>query len=257
MANLGVVRSITQVGTYEPFELQVARGQITGHSTVNIYGVQASVSTSYIPVWENASAYTYPAAATTMNLVSTVNTGGDLSGTTVLIQGLDSTYTAISETLALTGTTVAVTTKSYLRINNISVASVTSSTMPTGVITLKDLTNTTTYAQIAAGLGRSQMSIYTVPAGNTLYLSRVDVYTSLNGSSSAYVSYRNYSTSSTGVVSLSQQAPFTNTYHAQRVMPRPFTEKTDIQLQAIASTGTAVVSIAAEGYLVKNSITGS
>ena len=65
MSNIGIVRSITQVGTYEPFELQVARGQITGHSTVNIYGVQASVATSYIPVWENASAYTYPASAAT------------------------------------------------------------------------------------------------------------------------------------------------------------------------------------------------
>ena len=28
------IRSISQVGTSEPFELQVARGQITGHKTV-------------------------------------------------------------------------------------------------------------------------------------------------------------------------------------------------------------------------------
>lgn len=256
-SNIGVVRSITQVGKYEPFDLQVARGQVTGHSTVNIYGVQASVTTSYIPVWENASAYTYPAAATTMNLVSTVNTGGDKTGTTVLIQGLDANYESISETLTLNGTTVVVTTKSYLRINSMSVSSVTSGANPTGVITLKDLTNTTTYAQIAAGFGRSQMSIYTVPAGYTLYLSRIDAYTSLNGSSSAYASYRNQQTSSTGLVTYTQQAPFTNLYHAQRVMPRPFAEKTDIQLQAIVSTGTAVVSIAAEGYLVKNAITGT
>jgi hypothetical protein len=249
---MATTSSISRFGLYEPFELQVARGQIAWHSTVNIYGVQAAVTTAYVPVWENVSAYAYPAAATTMNLVSTVNTGGDLSGTTILIQGLGAGYVLQSETLALTGTTVAVTTKSYLRINSISVASVTSSTMPTGVITLKDLTNTTTYAQIAAGLGRSQMSLYTVPAGYTFYLSRIDAYTSLNGSSSAFVSYRNYSVSSTGVVSTTQQAPFTNTYHAQRVMPRPFTEKTDIQLQAIASTGTAVVSIAGEGFLIKN-----
>ena len=66
MANLGVYRSISQVGAYEPFELQVARGQITGHSTVNIYGYQSSVGTSFIPIWENATAYTYPVAAITM-----------------------------------------------------------------------------------------------------------------------------------------------------------------------------------------------
>jgi hypothetical protein len=32
------VRSISQVGTVEPFELQVARGQIPGHSVVHIFG---------------------------------------------------------------------------------------------------------------------------------------------------------------------------------------------------------------------------
>ena len=249
---MGTYSSVTRQGAFEPFDLQVARGQIDAHSTVNIYGVQASVTTTYVPVWENASAYTYPASATTMHLASSVNTGADKTGTTVLIQGLDSTYTSISETLTLNGTTAVVTTKSYLRINSISVASVTSSTMPTGVITLKDLTDTTTYAQIAAGLGRSQMSIYTVPAGYTLYLSRIDAYTSANGSSADFISYRNYSITSSGVVNTTQQAPFTNIYHAQRVMPRPFTEKTDIQLQARASANTYVVSIAAEGYLIKN-----
>jgi hypothetical protein len=35
-------------------------------------------------------------------------------------------------------------------------------------------------------------------------------------------------------------------------MPRPFPEKTDIQLQAKTSANTYAVSIAAEGYLVKN-----
>jgi hypothetical protein len=256
MANIGVVRSITQVGTYEPFELQLARGQITGHSTVNIYGYGSAVTTATIPAWENATAYTFPASATTMNLVSTVNTGGDKTGTTVLIQGLDSTYTSISETLTLNGTTVVVTTKSYLRINSISVASVTGGVMPTGVITLKDLTNTTTYAQIAAGFGRSQMSIYTVPAGNTFYLSRIDVYAG-NGNTADTVTYSNTTYSSTGVVQFTQQAPFTNTYHSQRVMPRPFAEKTDIVLRVKTSANTYAVSIAGEGYLVKNAITGS
>lgn len=252
-SNIGVVRSITQVGKYEPFELQVARGQITGHSTVNIYGAQSAIATSYVPVWENVSAYTYPVSAATMHLASSVNTGDDKTGSTVTITGLDSTYTAISETLTLNGTTAVVTTKSFLRINGLQVTT----GNPTGTITLKDLTDTTTYAQITAGFGKSQAAIYTVPAGYTFYLSRIDAYTSLNGNSADYNVYRNYSISSTGVISVSQHAPFTNTYHAQRVMPRPFTEKTDIQLQAKSSANTAFVSIAAEGFLVKNAVTGT
>jgi hypothetical protein len=238
--------SVTVQGAYEPFDVQVARSQIMGHSTVNIYGFQPSVATTQIPVWEVASGYTYPASATTMNLVS--SDAGDTT-MTVLIQGLDSAYAPISEVLALNGTTDVVTTKSYLRINSMSVAAGT----PAGAITLKDLTNTTTYARINASIGRTQMSIYTVPAGFTFYLSRIDAYTSLNGFTANFVTYRNFAINNvTGARSVSQQAPFTNWYHAQRVMPRPFTEKTDIQLQCRVDTGTGAVSIAAEGYLIKN-----
>jgi len=257
MANIGVVRSISQVGTYEPFDLQVARGQIQGHSTVNIYGYGAAITTATIPAWENATAYTFPATATTMNLVSTVNTGGDKTGTRILIQGLDANYVAISESLTLNGTTVVVTTKSYLRINSISVASVTAGAAPTGVITLKDLTNTTTYAQIAASFGRSQMSIYTVPAGNTFYLSRINAYAAANGSSADFITYSNTTYSSTGVVQYTQQAPFTNSYQSQRVMPRPFAEKTDIVLRFKTSANTYAVAIAAEGFLIANAISGT
>lgn len=244
---MGTYSSVTRQGAFEPFDLQVARGQIDAHSTVNIYGFQASVTTTNIPVWDNASAYTYPVSATTMNVVSTVNTGNDKTGK-VLIQGLDANYNQISETVSLNGTTDVVTTKSYLRILSMSVAS----GNPTGIITLKDLTNTTTYAKILSGFGRTQMAIYTVPAGYTFYLSRVDAYTSANGSNSDWVQYRNEQITPNGVITHTQQAPFTNTYHAQRVMPRPFTEKTDIQLQAKTSANTHAVAIAAEGYLIKN-----
>jgi len=246
MANLGVIRSITQVGTYEPFDLQVARGQIEGHSTVNIYGTQTAISTTSFPVWENVSAYAYPASATVMNLAS--NAVGDTTQT-ILIQGLDADFVLQSEVLALNGTTPVPTVKSYLRINSIQEAS----GNPTGQITLKNLANNVTYAQINASIGRSQMSIYTVPAGYTFYLSRIDIYTSLNGSSGDFATYRNLTVSNpSGIRNVTQQAPFTNTYNAQRVMPRPFAEKTDIQLQCKVATGPAAVAISAEGYLIKN-----
>jgi hypothetical protein len=215
---------------------------------VNIYGYGAAITTSTIPAWENASAYTFPVAATVMNLVSTVNTGDDKTGTTILVQGLGAGYVLQSETLTLNGTTVVPTTKSYLRINNISVTA----GVPTGVITLKDLTNTTTYAQIAAGFGRSQMSIYTVPAGYTFFLSRIDAYASANGSSADFITYSNTTYASNGVIQYTQQAPFVGNYHAQRVMPRPFLEKTDVVLRFKSSANTYVVAIAAEGFLIKN-----
>ena len=236
--------SQTQYGKYEDFNLQVARGQIQGHSTVNIYGYQPAISTTFVPVWENVTAYTYPASAITMYLSGS---SGDTAKITVV--GLDSSYNAISEIVTLNGTTPVATTKQYLRVNSMFV-STGSATNPAGAVYLKDVGGTITYAQINAGVGRTQAALYTVPAGHTFFLQRVAIYTSLNGND--YVTYQNKTISSNGVVQLTQQAPFATTYDALRIMPRPFLEKTDIQLMCKVQTGTGSVAVAQEGYLIKN-----
>lgn len=236
--------SQTQYGKYEDFNLQVARGQIQGHSTLNIYGYQPSVSTSFIPIWENATAYTYPVSAITMYLSGTAGDTAQIS-----ISGLDSAYKAISETVTLNGATPVATTKQYFRVNNMAVT-VGSSTNPAGIVYLKNLAGTVTYAQINAGVGRTQMAIYTVPAGSTFFLQRIAIYTSLNGND--YVTYQNKTISSSGVVQVTQQAPFAISYDALRVMPRPVFEKTDIQLLCAIKTGSGAVAVAHEGYLIKN-----
>lgn len=241
---MGTYSSATRQGAYEPFDLQVARGQVMGHSTVNIYGYQEAVAQTFIPAWENATVYTYPVAATKMNLAGTA---GDTAS--ILISGLNALYIPISETLVLNGATPVQTVNSYLRINGMQVT-VGSATNPAGVVTLKDLTNTTIYAQINAGVGRTQASIYTVPAGFTYFIQRVNIYTSLNGND--YVTYQNKTISPNGVVQLTQQAPFAISYEALRVMPRPIPEKTDLQLTCKVKTGTGAVAISQEGYLIKN-----
>lgn len=235
--------SISLEGRHEDFNLQVARGQIAGHSTVNIYGYQPSVSTSFIPIWENATAYTYPATAQQMNLAGS---NGDTA--TITINGLDANYAIISENVVLNGTTSVTTVNSFLRINGMFVA-VGSATNPAGVVTLKNTGGTVIYAQINAGVGRTQAGIYTVPAGYTFFLSRININTSLNGND--FVTYQNRTASPAGVVQLTQQAPFAINYQTQRVMPRPFVEKTDIQLMAKVQSGTGAVSISQEGYLIK------
>jgi len=243
-----IVNSITRQALYEPFDLQVARGQIYGHSVLNIYGYQSAVGTSFVPVWEGNTTYTFPSSAIQMHVASSVNSGDDKTNTFVLINGLDANYNQISETIKLNGTTAVTTVKSYLRINSMSVTT----GAPTGNITLKDTSDTTLYAEILAGNGRTLMGIYTVPAGYTFYLSRIDINTSLNANPAGFATYQNYQTTNTGVSTVTIIAPFTNNYHTQRVMPRAVAEKTDIQLQAKVSTGTAALTVSQEGYLVAN-----
>lgn len=241
---MGVYSSATRQGAYEPFDLQVARGQVDGHSTVNIYGYQPSVGTTSIPVWENATAYTYPVAAAVMYLSGS---NGDTAKITIV--GLNASYTLTTEIVTLNGTTPVATTNQFLRINSMFV-STGSATNPAGAVYLKNSGGTVTYAQINSGVGRTQAAIYTVPAGYTYFLQRVNIYTSLNGND--YVTYQNKTISAAGVVQVTQQAPFAMGYEALRIMPRPFLEKTDIQLMCKVQTGTGAVAISQEGYLIKN-----
>ena len=92
------IESVTKVGAYEPFDLQVARNQIMGHSVQNIYGYQTAVTTTNIPLWENAAAYVYPVSATSMNLVSTNNA----DTATITIVGLNANYVLTTEAVVLT-----------------------------------------------------------------------------------------------------------------------------------------------------------
>jgi len=257
----GVVnQSITRVGRYEPFELQVSRGQIYGHTAANVFGYGTTPATANLfrTVWENMSStdYAFPPSAITMNLVSTVNT----DTASILISGLDANYNAISEVLVLNGTTNVPTVNQYFRINNISVY-VGSATNPAGVITLSNTGGTVVYAQINTGtingvtasLGTSQMTVYTVPAGNTLYMYRFGAYSSFNGNTANYTTYRAVTNSSSGVQRVILQSPFNTNYEVQRHFPFGYAAGTDIRWQIAPSSATAaVVSINIGGVLVLN-----
>jgi hypothetical protein len=93
-----------------------------------------------------------------------------------------------------------------------------------------------------------------VPAGYSFFLTRVGAFTAVDGNSTDYAQYRSWSTSSAGVISLTQQAPFVNSYEVTRVVPRLYTEKTDLQYQAKTSANTYAVSVGVEGYLIQNTV---
>ena len=255
----GVVnQSITRIGRYEPFELQVSRGQITFHNAQNIFGYGTTPATANLfrTVWENMATteYVFPGSALTMQLVSTAV--GDTASITIV--GLDANYNALSEVLVLNGTTNVPTVNQYFRINSLFV-STGSTTNPTGVVSLSNggvvygQINTGVFNGTTSSLGRSQMAVYTVPAGYTFYGYRYGAYSSFNGNSANYTTYRAITNSSAGVQQLIVQTPFNTTYEVQRHFPFPYAEKTDLRFQIASSAATAaVVSINIGGVLIKN-----
>ena len=173
---MGIYSSVSRQGAYEPFELQVARGQIQAHSVVTIAGYNSDVDQA----WEMITPVgnlTYPAAALQMT-VSSADADDTSAGTgarTVLITGLDANYAVISETVTMNGQTAVTTTNSFLRINAMLVTTAGTSLANEGIIYIGTGVVTagvpaTVYNVIAAGFNNATSSQYTIPAGFTGYL---------------------------------------------------------------------------------------
>jgi len=275
----GITASVTRAGAYEPFDLQVARGQIGGHSQVNIfgYGQMSATAGVFATPWENSPTtnYAFPTSAGVMYLASTV--AGD-AGVLITVTGLNSSYVLQSEvvTLGSSTTTGVATVNSYWRINNISVA-LSSPANPTGVITLNNqatVSGATVYAQIntatyngaTVSIGTSQMAVYTVPANNNLYLTRFTGNSSLNGNSAEYNTWRavaqypsSLSSSATLIKRVVLSSPFSLKYEIIRTFPFVYPAGTDIQWQITDSTTVqSYVGVNVGGVLINadNNTTG-
>lgn len=257
---MGTYSSATRQGASEPFELQVARGQVDGHKTLFKFGINGDVGTSAETVWAQGGTYAYPAAATVMK-ISSSSASDATAGTgarTVAIFGLDASYNEINETVALNGQTAVNTTNSFLRISRMYVVTAGSGetaagTIYAGVGTVTSGVPATVYGMIAINANQTQMAFWTVPAGYTLYLTGV-YYTSGNTNPTAWTNFQLIQRPLGGV--FRQQSSSRVAGNGDFVLdlhsPISFSEKTDIEVRAVASTSPSNVSAEFEGIYIKN-----
>jgi hypothetical protein len=246
--------SITQNGRFEPFELQVSRGQITWHEPLNLFGNTTALgSTAFGPLWEGLTgaggAYAYPGSAVIMTLAS--SSASD-TAVTIRIFGLGAGYVLQTEDVALNGTTGVLTTKSFLRINKMETLS------GNAVGNVTAVNGAVTYAKITAGNGDTQMSLYTVPAGYTFYQTYYQADTNTSVTSGAYVKLRTYTVDNAagGVIHALNQTAFVQQLSIPLSYPFAFPEKSDIQYQLLGAGGAgAVANIYVGGILIKNDAT--
>lgn len=179
-------KSIGQFGKTEEFFLQVARGQVQGHSIVIRSGSNPHLDPgARRSLWDHdiASPQPFPAAASTVT-VSSSDAADTLLGTgarSVQVSGLDAAYNPIDELVVLNGQTPVTSARSYLRVFAVAVVSAGSSGANVGDIYVGT-------GAVAAGVPAlvlmrarpsnnvSQSAVYTVPAGYTAYL--VDIFAS-------------------------------------------------------------------------------
>lgn len=237
--------SITLQDTYEPFELQVARGQIQRHSSVFKFGTNPDINGTEETIWDAGGIYTYPTSALTMTVTSAA--GATDNGVEVTVIGLDTNWDEVTQTVTLAGAGTATLATALRRVYR---AYVSGATACTGAVTIAS--GGTTYAQIAVNDQQTLMAVYTVPAGYTAYMYKGTVSVG-TVSGNQYVTARLKVRSFGGVMRTAVKATLTNGFiDFDFGVPLAVAEKSDIETRAVSSGTNNAVSATFTIVLISN-----
>lgn len=255
-----VLSSISRFGLTEPFDLQVARGQITGHKTLFKFGNNSDINGALETIWSAGGLYVYPTSAIQMK-VSSSSTDDTALGTgarTVVVAGLDANYNEISETVTLTGQTAVLTTNTFIRVFRAFVVTAGSGGTAAGIIYIGDGIVTagvpaTVYAEIPLGDNQTLMAIWTVPAGYTLFVYR-GTFSAASNNAAQYILGKFMFRPFGGVFrNAADVTANSNVIPYDFELPLAIPEKSDIEARAIALAGTNFYTTASfEGIYIKN-----
>jgi hypothetical protein len=217
-----------------PYGIGVAYGRYPELSGIDKFGYLPTATTSYKTIWDGDNVYTYPSAATTMNVVSSA--GATDNGIAITIQGLDADYNQVTETVTLGDDSAGgtATTTEFLRVFRAFVAN---GTNITGNVTIQQ--DGVVYAKIFAEMQQTLMAVYTIPAGKRGYLVAANISVEKNQPVIAKLMVRK-----PGNVLRVQGIVSTFGVPFQRVwqLPPVIDEKSDIEIRAKAGATTSIAA---------------
>lgn len=164
------------------YEAELARGHIEGATIYRSLFAKTSIGATFEDIWE-ADDVIYLLAEQTISFVSdSVEDAVGLTGSyEIEILGVDENYKFITEVLTLTGTTPAVTTKKFFRIDSVHTKNAGSNMSNVGNITGSTAVPATTQAYLKAGDTDMAHSTWTAPATGDVLITEIVVSTPDDG----------------------------------------------------------------------------
>ena len=245
--NVNTTGSTTPGSAEIDFFLAVAKGDFTGYSNVSKFGYNPAVpSIAYESIWEGSNAYPWQTVEDQLEVLSSSanDTSAGTGARTVELQGLDSSWNLLTETVIMNGTTAVTTTASFLRIFRARVVTAGTSLRNEGDITIRDQDTSTTRALITNGptssFGQTLMAVYTIPAGKTGYVVNIN-FSSAKDQEQEYRLMARDNTVANAAWNVKEfmtgRGGFSD--FVKRGINK-YTEKTDLDLQVISSANSAV-----------------
>jgi len=251
------------IGTVRGMPMEIAKGNVAGHSTVHKFGnaPDFDIGDGVVDIWDGANDaaawqqmdYTFSATADIDRISST--SGSDTFD--VEIQGLDASYDLVLQTITLTGQTPAELTTDLIRVfrmKNVGAAdNVGSIFCFVNVATTGGIPNTPANIRAVMGVGNNQtlMAIYTVPNGKTAYLRSFFAATSGASKATSYVTDL-WARPFGQVFQLKHRTALDDTgtshYMHSYVEPPSYPAKTDLRMTAAIQSGTVTGASVSAGF---------
>jgi hypothetical protein len=230
--------------------INISAGSVNGTSYIEKFGMNTDVDANKETIWDGGGIYTYIATAETVTITST--SGSDsAAGTgarTVEVQGLNSSYEVVTETLTVGG---AGGSTEFLRVFRAVVITAGTDGVNIGTVSVTSNSTATVLAKIgvdgtgsnAAGRGQTFMALYTIPAGKTGYLTQWTVGSGKqNTDAVAFILSRDSTMTDAAFNSKDIITVSATTFDKNYTIPLQFTEKTDIEVRAYSTTNNSLVS---------------
>lgn len=219
--------------------MEVAKGNVPGHSSVHKFGFNPDIDNNSEPetVWSAGGLYPWDSFNTAQTLYVKSSDSNDTMAVT--IEGLDSNYDLLSENVTLTGTTAVTTTNQFIRVFRMAYDG---GDPNEGDITAHVGSSTgTVVAQIDEGLAQTLMALYTIPAGHTGYLLTLDISVQKNKDAQVKL-FARQPNKTFRVQQVAEVHEASKTYPFP--IPLRFPEKTDLEIQAhdVENNNTRVTS---------------
>ncbi len=243
---------------YEHDRLAISKSESTSYNTLYKFGFNPNIGTDEETIWGTGGNLNWGNDGRVYAVSSSTDDtfGGD-GANTITVEGLDDDYNFKTSTVNLAGQ-VKVLLGSYARVNRayVTLAGVNGTTA--GTITLTSSDNSKTYSTFDGSSNQTQMAVYTVPAGHTLYLDDINFTSALSQANKfATVSFvtRDFGSN----VFRTRFTDVMQSSHLSTLLSYPLRldEKTDMECRAFTNTTGNSIAASFQGVLIKNDPTGT
>ena len=232
--------------------VDIAAGFFGDRYSVVKFGANEDVGTgAYEVIWSNGGSYPWQESAETVRVKAGGNAADAAAGAgaqKLIVQGLDENWDRAQEeiTLNANGTLASsATTTTFIRINRVWVSECgTYSSNNTGDIVIEGVSTSNVYANILAGVGQSQLGMYSIPRDYKGFLLRYSISVDSTKPAEVRLYFRenanDVATPFTGAKRLRHRSlALSGPVDEVLQVPIPFSEYTDLWFEAIASGGSA------------------